>query len=204
MSIIFILGNGPSLNEFDLNLARDMGPIYGTNRTTELCHSSHILQDIYFVNDLRFLYDSLRSRSAGDTYLDSRTLRITGSECGYALPKFSGKTKIINTIGGYGFSHSLDTGLYHGYSIVNFAFQYAVSQKPHSIIFAGVDLNYSGQLARFYEAQVTQPPDPIRGKQISVFKMGLSCARDHGINIYNASRNSLLAPYMKALDWEDI
>lgn len=204
MSIIFILGNGPSLINFDLERASRVGLIFGTNRSSELCFSRKILQDYYFVNDLRFLGDPQRRKSAENKFLNSKTIRISGSESSYMLPKFSGKTKIIKIIGSFGFSTDPQVGLYHGYSIVNLAFQYTFSFKPKGIVFVGTDLNYSGEMARFYEKKPTQLPDPVRGKQIAVFKMGLLSAMNQKINIYNASKSSLLAPYTQAWNWQKI
>ena len=201
MSVIFILGNGPSLLQFDLSRASHMGIIFGTNRTSEMCFSSKILQDYYFVNDLRFLADQSRSESAGNKFLSSNTIRVAGMECSYMLPNFSGKTQHIKILGNHGFNCQPEVGLYHGYSIVNFAFQYALSLKPKAIVFTGLDLTYSGSMARFYEAKTTHPPDPIRGKQIAVFRLGLSKAREKGINIFNDSQRSLLAPYMPPWHW---
>ena len=201
MSIIFILGNGPSLADFDLQRSAKTGVLFGTNCTSELCHTNKILQDYYFVNDLRFLNDRTRLENAGNKFLRRETIRVVGSECSHMLPKFRGKTKRIPILGSYGFKCQPNVGLYHGYSIVNFAFQYALSLDTRAIVFVGMDLNYSGTKARFYEAKATQPPDPIRGKQIAVFRMGLACAKAKGMDIFNASKQSLLAPYMQPWDW---
>ena len=200
-STIFILGNGPSLKDFDLKNAEKVGKIFGTNASSILSQEKDVRQDYHFVNDLRFLSDPNRAKLITDDYLDRETIRIVGSECRYGLPRFSGKTRSVKVIGNYGFSINPKSGFYHGYSIVNLAFQYALTMSPEAIVFCGVDLNYSGDEARFYEKIASHAPDPFRGKQLSVLKLGLEVAKSRGTKIFISGDKSLFASYVPQWCW---
>jgi len=193
----FILGNGPSLLNFNLSKASRLGLIVGTNASSFLCKELGIEQDIYCVNDLRFLRDKKRRKNSGEFLTPEKTIRYVGNECIDEAPYYSGKTRCVKILGADGISSNMQSGIFHAYSIVNFALQICMSLRIKNIVLCGIDFTYFTSMPRYYESKLTHYPDPVRGKQIKYLVEAIKIASTLNINCYITHQNSLMSPYIK-------
>lgn len=146
-----ILGNGPSVREFDLSMLR--------SRTTIGVSASPLLHDLlgrptdyYCVTDRRFLQDESSRRLAEQS---RGCLRVFAGYCDGYLP--DADIHYVRICGGDGISDDLHKGFYHDCSVVLFAAQLAVWLGSVELYLHGCEFDYGR--GRFYKGRNERPHD---------------------------------------------
>lgn len=176
---VFILSSGPSLDDLDLSLLKNK-IVMGLNRSTLVYPLSYY----HCVFDYR-LFDLYH-----DDYKNVRQL-FTLDDRPLGLP--------LKLLGGEGFSHNLEEGIYSGYTISYFALQVAVYMGFKKIFFLGLDLKHVGPKTHFFG----QDPQTLEHEKTEFPKMNIML--NHGakilastdVQVYNCSPISTLECFQK-------
>jgi hypothetical protein len=105
----------------------------------------------------------------------------------------------MKLLGGEGFSHDLEEGIYSGYTISYFALQVAVYMDFKKIFFLGLDLKHEGPNTHFFG----QDPQTLNHEQTEFPKMnkmlnyGAEILASTNVKVYNCSPISTLECFSK-------
>lgn len=146
-----ILGNGPSVREFDLSALRSRAVI-GVSASPLLHDLLGRPTDYYCVTDMRFLQDAASRRLAEDS---GDSVRVFAGYCHGFLP--DPDINYVRIRGGDGVSDDLHKGFFHNCSVVLFAAQLAVWLGSVELYLHGCEFDYGR--GRFYKGQRERPHD---------------------------------------------
>lgn len=198
----YILANGPSVNDFDLSLLTG-NVIISMNASPILEKKFKIKSDYYVVSDVRFFNFEFKREIAEEKIEDKNVVCVFRKELKYLLNHKGKNNYYIESIGRDGFSFDLRHGYYFGCSTTFLAIQLAVYIGCTNIFLLGVDLDYDGETARFYDEVIPSPIDDNNCIQIKNIRDAFLKLKDKDINLYSCSKNSSLnayIPYVRYMD----
>jgi hypothetical protein len=176
---IFILASGPSLADLDLSLLKNK-TVMGLNRSI-LVYPTPYYQCVFDYRLFDLYLDAFKNVRKLFTLKD-RPLGLT-----------------MKLLGGEGFSHDLEEGIYSGYTISYFALQVAVYMGFKKIFFLGLDLKHEGPNTHFFG----QDPQTLNHEQTEFPKMnkmlnyGAEILASTNVKVYNCSPISTLECFSK-------
>jgi hypothetical protein len=178
-----ILGNGPSVMQFDFSAIRGR-VIIGVNDTPLLRERIGRATDYYCVADRRFL---MNTHSLNIAKSARNSVRVFAGYCCGFLP--DADIHYVRIRGGNGVSDNLEEGLYHGFSVAFFAAQLALWLGCGDILLHGCEFDYHG--GRFSTAHYKRPHDEGIYPQIAGNARMLAAklrARGHRLYVVGPSR----------------
>jgi len=192
---IYILGNGPSIKDEDLTKLDNKYSI-GLNASPLLETEFSFKSQYYVLSDTRFISHPDK-RAMATTMLSPGSTRIFRKELyEYDDEKHKSDTYYVNAIGKNGFSLDLALGFYFGCTTTMLAIQVAYYLGCKRIFLLGNDLTYSSKNPRFYKEYIAQEFDRFTSIQIWNIRNSYNILNEHGVQLYNCSKQSLLRPYI--------
>lgn len=193
---VYILANGPSVNDFDLSLLKN-SDVIGMNGSSILSKQHNFQQKYYVLSDRRFLLNKEKKHLASRDMIGNNCFRILDSRL-YDLDENEQKktTYYVKSIGKNGFSTNLSIGYYFGCTTTMLAIQLAYFLNYTTIYLLGVDLNWTIAVKRFYSESRPQIPDEFRSIQIDNIVNANSVLNTFNIKLYSCSAVSLLRSYI--------
>lgn len=146
-----ILGNGPSVREFDLSTLQSRAVI-GVSASPLLHDLLGRPTDYYCVTDTRFLQDEASRKLAENS---AGSVRVFAGYCHGFLP--DPDINYVRICGGDGVSDDLHRGFFHDCSVVLFAAQLAMWLGSLELYLHGCEFDYGR--GRFYKGQRERPHD---------------------------------------------
>ncbi len=191
----FILGNGPSITECDLQSLQGRLTI-GMNASTDLEHRYGFVQTYYTLSDRRFLEHSEKGHWATNS-LNPSTIRVLRADLRHSDDSSLGENTVYTPhLKRDGFSRDLSIGYYYGCTTTMLALQLAAYLGCEKICLLGVDLRYRPDSARFYTEAQPQVEDSFTSVQIWNLANGARTLKERGVEVINCSPNSLLRPHL--------
>jgi len=192
---IFILANGPSINDLDLRVLRDE-VVIGMNASTLLEERFDFVSEYYVVSDKRFLLsEEKRMWATNKLHLD--TLRVVRKDLApYDDGSLINNTYYVFPLARDGFSRDLRHGFYYGCTTTMLALQLAYHLGAREIYLLGCDLRYPEESPRFYAESKPQLEDAFASVQLSnILNAAIDFEKTGGI-VKNCSERSFLRAYL--------
>lgn len=200
---IFILANGPSINQHNLNLLKDE-VIIGMNASTLLEDKYDFISKYYVISDARFLQHP-EKKPLGTTKLSSNTIRVLRNELEeYDEKSIPNKTHYVKALKRDGFSVNLSAGYFFGCTTTMLAIQLAYYLGAKEVYILGCDLRYSPESPRFYKEESPQLEDAFTSVQIwNIVNAALFFDRN-GRKLISCSPRSFLRSHIDYMHFESI
>lgn len=200
---VFILANGPSINNHDLSFLKDE-VVIGMNASTLLESTYDFTSKYYVISDTRFLQHP-EKKPFGTNLLSSSTLRILRKE----LQEFDdlsipNKTYYVKALKRDGFSENLSAGYFFGCTTTMLAIQLAYYLGAAQIYLLGCDLRYSHESPRFYKESQPQLEDSFTSVQIWNIVNAATILEKEGRRLINCSPRSFLRPHIDYVEFSSI
>jgi len=196
----FIIANGPSVLEYDLEKCNGDVTI-GINAATVLQRSNNIIFDYYCVSDRRFL-TNLDKAKFSTSYVNKSTTCVYREELSDLVSNKN--AYFVRALGRDGFSFDLQHGFFFGCSTTILAVQLAAYIGCSKIYLLGVDLHYKSESPRFYTENVPQIEDSFTSVQIHNMILARKALFAKNVELYTCSGYSLIRPYLKYIDFDSI
>lgn len=192
---IFVLANGPSINEEDLSLLKGE-VVIGMNASTMLEERFGFESRYYVVSDARFLAAPQKRPWATDR-LAPATQRVVRADLRSVDDEaLRARTMYVPTLSRDGFSRDLASGFFYGCTTTMLALQLAWFLGSRQIYMLGCDLRYSEESPRFYAEANPQLEDAFTSVQMSnILNAAMEFESDGG-SLVNCSARSFLRPYL--------
>lgn len=192
---IFILANGPSILDLDLNFLKNQ-TVIGMNASTLLEENFDFKSTYYVCSDIRFLTHPEKASWALEKLLP-KTIRVLRQELSEVdLHTLENQTFYVKALQRDGFSLDLDIGYNYGCTTTMLAIQLASYLGAKNIYLLGADLRYNSEQPRFYKENSFQIDDSFTSIQIFNIVNAEKVLRERGINLHNCSEFSYLRPYI--------
>lgn len=199
----FILCNGPSINNHNLNLIKNE-VIIGMNASTLLEGEYDFISNYYVVSDLRFISHPEKSKFAS-TMLNPFTKCVFRKEIEDQPENTSPNDKYyIDAISRDGFSKNLVAGYFFGCTTTMLAIQLAYFIGIKDVYLLGCDLKYSKKSPRFYHEEAVQIEDSFTSVQISNLLNASKIFETEDRHIYHCNEKSFLNPYIDYKDFNSL
>jgi hypothetical protein len=200
---IFILANGPSLNDEDLAPLRDE-VVIGMNASTILEDRFDFISQYYVLSDARFI-NAPEKRAWAMEKLSAKTQRVLRADLKpIDDPSFEGRTTYVNPLSRDGFSKNLSVGFYYGCTTTMLAIQLAWHLGAREVYLLGCDLRYPEENPRFYAETTPQLEDAFTSVQLSNVVNAAITFENDGKRLVNCSPKSLLRPYLAFEQFEGV
>lgn len=200
---IFILANGPSINQHNLNLLKDE-IVIGMNASTLLESQYDFISKYYVISDTRFIQHP-EKHSLGTTRLSPETIRVLRRELEeYDDKKILNKTYYVKALKRNGFSENLSAGYFFGCTTTMLAIQLAYFLGAVDIYLLGCDLRYSPESPRFYKEESPQLEDAFTSVQIWNIVNASNLLEKQGKRIINCSPKSFLRSHIEYADFNSL
>ena len=200
---IFILANGPSLNDLDLSLLKSE-VIIGMNGSTMLEEKFDFESQYYVVSDKRFLLSPIKRKWATDK-LSKNTRRVIRADLrDVDDPESEDRTTYVNAISRDGFSKNLSNGFFYGNTTTMLAIQLAWHLGSSEVYILGCDLRYMKDKPRFYEEENPQLEDAFTSIQLKNIIDASIIFEESGRLMFNCSSRSFLRPYLPFIEFNKI
>lgn len=191
----FILANGPSILNHDLNKLNGE-IVIGMNASTLLEKKYNFKHTFYTVSDLRFLNNPDKIDYC-TKLVSEDTVKVFRSELSEYYPaEFSKNTIYVQALERDGFSPNLASGYFYGCTTAMLAIQLAYYIGCTRIYILGVDLTYSSEQPRFYFEEKTQLEDSFTSVQIKNIHHAYLFAKEKGVQIFNCNESSMIRNYI--------
>ncbi|MFD3248671.1 6-hydroxymethylpterin diphosphokinase MptE-like protein [Rahnella aquatilis] len=200
---IFILANGPSINDHDLTFLKEE-IVIGMNASTLLEKTYDFISKYYVISDTRFLQHP-EKKSFGTDLLSSSTIRILRKELEeFDNKDISNKTYYVKALKRDGFSENLAAGYFFGCTTTMLAIQLAYYLGASEIYLLGCDLRYSHESPRFYKESHPQLEDSFTSVQIWNIVNASEILEKEGRKLINCSPRSFLRPHIEYKEFNSI
>ena len=192
---VFVLANGPSVNDEDLSGLRSE-VVIGMNASTLLEQKHGFTSKYYVLSDARFL-QSQEKRPLATHKLRAETQRIIRADIrSYDDSSYADRTTYVRPLERDGFSHNLSVGFYYGATTTMLALQLAWHLGSREVYLLGCDLRYPEDKPRFYKEDSPQVEDAFTSVQIMNIANAAMEFEQQGGKLVNCSANSFLRPYL--------
>ena len=192
---IVILGNGPSLREMNFENLSD--PVFiGLNGSALISDEKDIKEKYYVLSDLRFVKDKSKLSILKDNLSVCTKIIVRKELLNYLVGELDNDLYPVRSLGRDGFSMDVRKGFYFGCTTVMLALQLANYLGGKRIFLCGVDLKYDPLKPRFYKEDKVHSVDNFSCVQIHNIRDAYKTLGSIGVNLYNCSFDSLLAPYL--------
>ena len=200
---VFILANGPSINDYDLSILKDE-VVIGMNASTLLEEKFGFQSKYYVLSDRRFI-TSPEKRKWATSSLSQGTHRILRADLRSTdEPAYESRTTYVNSICRDGFSKNLSVGFYYGCTTTMLAIQLAWQLGAIEAYLLGCDLRYRKEEPRFYTEKNPQLEDPFTSIQMKNIIDASAIFEKNDRMIINCSADSFLRPYLRFIDFRSI
>lgn len=200
---IFILANGPSVNEENLSLLRDE-VVIGMNASTILEDKFGFVSKYYVLSDARFI-SAQEKRVWATEKLSLATHRVLRADLrGLDDPELEGRTTYVPPLSRDGFSRNLAVGFYYGCTTTMLALQLAWHLGASEVYLLGCDLRYPEEKPRFYAELNPQLEDAFTSVQLSNILNAAKVFEADGRVLVNCSSRSFLRPYLDFSKFENV
>lgn len=191
----FILANGPSILNHDLNKLNGE-IVIGMNASTLLEDSYNFKHTFYTVSDLRFVKNPDKINYCTSLVSDE-TIKVFRDEVRDVYPiEYSKNSIYIQALERDGFSTNLASGYFYGCTTVMLAIQLAYYIGCNEIYLLGVDLTYSSEQPRFYSEKTIQIEDAFSSIQIKNIHNAHLFLEGNGVHIFNCNPLSMIRNYI--------
>lgn len=200
---VFILANGPSINDEDLSpLSNEL--VIGMNASTMLEQTFGFSSQYYVLSDTRFI-NTPRKRHWATEKIGSDTQRVVRADLrSLDDPGLESRTTYVSALSRDGFSHNLSNGFYYGCTTTMLALQLAWHLGVREVYLLGCDLRYPEENPRFYEETTPQLEDAFTSVQLSNIVNAAMEIEKNGGKVINCSAHSFLRPYIAFERYERI
>lgn len=200
---VFILCNGPSINNHDLSCLKNE-LVIGMNASTILEKKFDFISDYYVVSDLRFIRHPQKCIWATKE-LNPETIRVFRSEIKEEdTIHVENDTYYVNAMKRDGFSPNLALGYFFGCTTTMLALQLAFFLGVDKVYLLGCDLTYSKENPRFYDEENPQLEDAFTSVQIKNISDAADFFENHDREVFICNQSSLLSPYIDFIDFESL
>jgi hypothetical protein len=200
---IFVLANGPSINEEDLRLLKDE-VVIGMNASTMLEERFGFESRYYVLSDARFIA-APHKRPWATERLAPTTHRIVRADLRpldeQALAE---RTLYVRALARDGFSRNLANGFFYGCTTTMLALQLAWFLGSREVYLLGCDLRYPQERPRFYAEPTPQLEDSFTSVQMSNILNAAMEFEKAGGKLISCSRQSFLRPYLHFQQFSDV
>ena len=192
---IFILANGPSINEEDLSLLQNE-VVVSMNAATLLEKKFDFTSNYYVLSDARFI-SAPEKRAWATTDLALATQRVVRSDLRpLDDASLEDRTTYVAPLSRDGFSQNLAKGYYYGCTTTMLALQLAWHLGSREVYLLGCDLRYPEDNPRFYEEATPQLEDAFTSVQMQNIVGASQVFESNGGALVNCSARSFLKPYL--------
>lgn len=199
----FILANGPSILNHDLNKLNGE-IVIGMNASTLLEDSYNFKHTFYTVSDLRFVKNPDKINYCTNLVSDE-TIKVFRDEIRDVYPiEYSKNSIYIQALERDGFSTNLASGYFYGCTTVMLAIQLAYYIGCNEIYLLGIDLTYSNEQPRFYTEKTIQIDDTFTSVQIKNIHDARCFLDKNNIKIFNCNPSSLIRNYIPYKKYDDL
>lgn len=194
----YILANGPSLAQENLDILRKRENIITLNASPLLEEEHGFHSDYYCLTDPRFLEIEEKKDIALKKLRDDNCISLCRDIMSEHLD-FEGVNPIyVNSLGRDGFSKNLIKGFYFGATTTMLAVQLAYWIGLREVYILGLDLNYlSKSYGRFYREDRTQVTDLLVSVQIRNLAFAAKCFENEERKLYITNKNSWASCYLE-------
>ena len=198
---IFILANGPSLNEEDLSSLKNE-VVIGMNASTILERQFGFISMYYVLSDARFI-NAPEKRAWATKDLSPTTQRVIRADLrSLDDPELHDRSTYIAPLSRDGFSRDLASGYFYGCTTTMLAIQLAWHLGSRNVFLLGCDLRYPKDSPRFYNEKTSQLEDSFTSVQISNIVNAAGVFEKDGGRLTNCSPRSFLRPYLPFLTFD--